>query len=134
MNSRKFETFDVMSLYWYFEESKNGKGKFRPAVITGFSSDGKAIISKITSKYENKSPFIKLRYYPIKNLAKAGLDRPSYIDIKSQRKIKTSKLKKRGSLDVEDIRGLANFKKSYANRVKKFQIMIQRERERRDRE
>lgn len=63
----------------------------------------------------------------------AGLSRASYIDIKSTRKIKLRSLKKRGSLAIEDIIDLAEFKRSYPQRKRELAMKIERIREDRER-
>lgn len=132
MTNNKYDTYDVMSLYWFYENDKQN-GKPRPGVIVGFSEDGQALVNKTTTKYKNKSSFIKLQYYPIKNMEAAGLSRASYIDIKSTRKIKLRSLKKRGSLAIEDIIDLAEFKRSYPQRKRELAMKIERIREDRER-
>jgi len=77
---------------------------------------------KITTKFKNKSPFIKLRYYKIQDLKSAGLNRESYIDIKDSRIIKLDNIVKRGSLSEKDIDDLIDFKQTYPERLRKFQL------------
>ena len=41
------------------------------------------LLDSITSQYKDKSDYIKLQYYPIRNCRQASLKKPSYIDIRS---------------------------------------------------
>ena len=54
--------------------------KIRPAVVVKFN-DEVIRTFRITSKYENKSDYIKSQYLEIIDWFKAGLRRPSWIDM-----------------------------------------------------
>ena len=127
MKNDHFQPFDVASIFWIYEEDIDSnkdkkRGKLRPGLITGFTPDGKAVFQRITTKFKNKSPFIKLRYYKIQDLKSAGLNRESYIDIKDSRIIKLDNIVKRGSLSEKDIDDLIDFKQTYPERLRKFQL------------
>lgn len=59
---------------------QSNKSKVRPALLIEVDA-GKAIVYKITSKYEKKSKKIKTFYYPIVDWKEAHLLKKSYIDI-----------------------------------------------------
>lgn len=56
-----------------------GGGKRRPIFIIS-DRNGVVRFYKITSKYQNKSPWIRKQYFPIEYWQAAGLNRQSYID------------------------------------------------------
>ncbi|MDV7757995.1 hypothetical protein [Liquorilactobacillus mali] len=71
-------TNDLISLYVSYVETNGGKP--RPVLIRKVSAQTVEAF-KITSKYQNKSAYIKQQYYPIKNWQAAGLRKPSWVDI-----------------------------------------------------
>lgn len=58
----------------------NNQVKYRPALVVSVLKN-EVVVFKITSKYLNKSKKIKHYYYPIKDWQRAGLNKPSYVDI-----------------------------------------------------
>lgn len=62
------------------EYSDKSGSKIRPAVVVKFN-DEVIRTFRITSKYENKSDYIKSQYLEIIDWFKAGLRRPSWIDM-----------------------------------------------------
>lgn len=64
------------------EVSWPGGAKRRPVLIIEEKS-GFVNVFKITSKYKNKSDYIKHFYFPIVEWEKSGLKKPSYIDTKT---------------------------------------------------
>jgi hypothetical protein len=75
-------------------KGRDGEGKRRPIIAITDQDSQTARIYSVTSKYENKSEYIKRRYYEIQDLDLAGLDRKSWIDV--------------GSLAVIDLEILSN--------------------------
>lgn len=59
-------------------DDKNER-KVRPALVVRVKN-GRVNVFKITSKYKNKSRWIKHFYYPIKKWQEASLTKPSYVD------------------------------------------------------
>lgn len=72
------KTNDLISLYVSYVETNGGKS--RPVLIRKVSAQTVEAY-KITSKYKNKSDYIKQQYYPIKEWQAAGLRKPSWVDI-----------------------------------------------------
>lgn len=62
------------------EYSDKSGSKIRPAVVVKFN-DEVIRTFRITSKYENKSDYIKSQYLEIIDWFKTGLKRPSWIDM-----------------------------------------------------
>ncbi|EHN58634.1 hypothetical protein [Oenococcus kitaharae] len=71
-------TNDLVSLYVSFVETNGGKS--RPVLIRRVSEQTVEAF-KITSKYQNKSAYIKQQYYPIQDWQSAGLKKPSWVDL-----------------------------------------------------
>ena len=74
----QMRTNDLVSLYVSFVETNGGKS--RPVLIRKVSEQTVEAF-KITSKYQNKSAYIKQQYYPIKDWQAAGLRKPSWVDL-----------------------------------------------------
>ena len=55
-------------------------GKRRPVLVFAKHDDGTSYVYPITTKYANKSVFIRQFYYRINDWISAGLDKPSFID------------------------------------------------------
>ena len=55
-------------------------GKFRPVLVYVIDADEVGIY-QITTQYESRSEHIRAKYFEIKDWAKAGLDRLSYVDV-----------------------------------------------------
>ena len=79
-------------------------------------------MDSITSQYQHKSDFIKQQYYPIQDWHQTGLKQPSYIDILSSRSYQMEEVLKHGQytgqLTLRDVQGLAEFIRSYKERIK----------------
>ncbi|OIH12220.1 hypothetical protein A7M79_01645 [Acinetobacter baumannii] len=100
------------------------EGKERYTVEIGKTNLTVVLLDSITSQYENKSDFIKLQYYPIRDWRQAGLKKSSYIDIRSTmsfdfREILSSG-KHVGKLSDTDVEELAKFIKNYKERLAAF--------------
>ena len=59
-------------------DDKNSN-KIRPALVVKVK-DQRVNVFKITSKFKNKSQFVKGFYYPIEEWKEAGLRKKSYVD------------------------------------------------------
>ncbi|HGF9505819.1 TPA: hypothetical protein ACJEU7_003055 [Acinetobacter baumannii] len=100
------------------------EGKERYTVEIGKTNLTVVLLDSITSQYENKSDFIKLQYYPIRDWRQAGLKKSSYIDIRSTmsfdfREVLSSG-KYVGKLSDTDVVELAKFIKNYKERLAAF--------------
>lgn len=82
------------------------------------------LLDSITSQYKDKSDFIKLQYYPIRDWVQAGLKKPSYIDIRSTMSINFREILKSGNftgrLNATDIDELAKFIQNFKERLKAY--------------
>lgn len=111
---------DIYRIFVAFEGTQQGKERY--TVEVGQVKLDLIVLDSITSKYVNKSDFIKKQYYPIKDWQQAGLQKPSYIDIKSSHTYKISEVIKYGKfigqLTLRDIQDLAEFIKTYKRRLK----------------
>ena len=112
----------IGDIYRIFVEygGKNG-GKVRYTVEVGQMQLGVIVLDSITSQYENKSEFIKQQYYPIKDWIEAGLQKPSYIDIKSSQTYNFAEILRAGQytgqLTMRDVHDLFAFIESYVSRI-----------------
>jgi hypothetical protein len=90
---------------------ENGLSKIRPILVLGKNPDGTLAGYKITSKFREKSNFIKNFYYHINDLKDAGLNLESYIDTFSIIDINLEQIQKGplGKLSQYDQAGLAKF-------------------------
>lgn len=98
---------------------QNIKGKkWRPVYILQFD-DEQMYVYKITTKYHNKSDFIKSKYFEIIDWLKAGLREPSWIDTINIIPINSGNAKIRiiGRLTVEDRMRLIAFLSSGAGEL-----------------
>ena len=104
----QMKTNDLISMYVSFVETKGGKA--RPVLIRKLSAQTIEAF-KITSKYQNKSTYIKQQYYPIKDWRSAGLNRPSWVDLGNLYSFPKAglKFKEIGHLSKLDQVGIANF-------------------------
>lgn len=71
-------TSDIAVAYVLFVDGSNGKR--RPIFILEDNNDTISFFN-ITSQYESKSAKVKQQYFQINDLAIAGLDKPSWIDV-----------------------------------------------------
>jgi hypothetical protein len=99
-------------------------GKERYTVEIGKTNLTVVLLDSITSQYENKSDFIKLQYYPIRDWKQAGLKKSSYIDIGSTMRLDFREVLKGakhiGQLSNTDISELAEFIRSYKERLQAY--------------
>lgn len=119
---------DIYKIFVAFDTLENApqiEGKERYTVEIGQVQLGVILMDSITSQYHSKSDFIKLQYYPIKDWLQAGLKKPSYIDIKSTRQFDMLEIMRHGhytgQLSSQDIQDLAEFIRSYKQRLQNFQ-------------
>ena len=100
------------------------KGKERYTVQIGRASLTILLFDGITSQYDQKSEYIKLQYYPIRDWREAGLKKMSYIDILSTVEVEFQQVWQlgvhTGSLTTRDIEELAAFIHSYKKRLSDF--------------
>jgi len=99
---------DVLITFIQFVNGTDGKK--RPVLVV--VEDEQAVgVYAITTKYSDKSKFIKKQYYPIKDWRQAGLKVKSYVDIGSKYTFKKRELSyyKIGHLSIRDIRDLEEF-------------------------
>lgn len=98
---------DIVSLYVGYVEGHGGKP--RPVLVVN-SNKKKLEIYRITTKYQTKSKYIKEQYYKIKEWEKAGLYKPSWVDVGELKRINPDGLdvKKIGTMTAGDRRGLRN--------------------------
>jgi hypothetical protein len=94
------------------------------AVVVAQNADFSMTLDTITSQYEKKSERIKLQYYVVEDWQKAGLKKPSYIDILSFENYSLKDLLAYsefvGKLTQKDQYGLADFIETYSERLKKY--------------
>lgn len=110
--------FDVSAGFWYYR-TKGGARKY----LLIYSVTPKGVKAfRITSHFAEKSKYIQQQYYEIKDYKKAGMVKPSWIDIRALRRfsLQNVELKKRGELSLDDQMGLINFIRSYPKRIKTF--------------
>lgn len=106
------------------EVSWLGGSKRRPVLIIE-DKNREVSVFKITSKYENKSKYIKHFYYPIVEWKKSGLNKPSYIDTKTLEYLNKKDLSfhRVGFLTSKDKQRLKEFIRELwlkNNRIKRF--------------
>jgi len=110
---------DIYRIFVAFGDTQQGKERY--TVEVGQVKLGLVVLDSITSKYTNKSEFIKKQYYPIKDWRQAGLQKPSYIDIKSSYTYEIHEVIKHGKftgqLTLRDVQDLAEFIKTYKQRL-----------------
>lgn len=99
-------------------------GKVRYTVEIGKENLTIVLLDSITSQYQDKSDYIKLQYYPIRNWRQAGLKKPSYIDIGSTMRFDFLDILKSGKhigqLNIIDVEELANFIQNYKERLQAY--------------
>ncbi|KRM83437.1 hypothetical protein FD21_GL000249 [Liquorilactobacillus vini DSM 20605] len=119
-------TNDLISLYVSFVETNGGKP--RPVLIRKVSEQTVEAF-KITSKYQNKSAYIKQQYYPIKDWQAAGLKKPSWVDLGNLYRFPKAGLKfnKIGHLSKLDQNKIADFAFDLKARRGKDQKIIQQQ-------
>ena len=81
----------INEIYTAFVSWQRG-GKRRPVLILNINKN-EVLVFKITTQYQNKSQYIKDKYYKIKDLSLAGL----------AKKIKFTKIGKLSSKDIFEL-------------------------------
>ena len=69
---------DIFDIYIAYVSWGSG-GKKRPVLILG-QLDDKITVFNITTKYEDKSEAVRIKYFKINDWKQAGLSQQSYID------------------------------------------------------
>lgn len=107
---------DVALAFVSFGKDKK-KGKVRPTLIIEETEERIKFYS-LTSKYESKSKRIQRQYFAIKDWQEAGLDMPSWVDIRSVADVKKVGLsfEKIGTLTYRDSVDLVRFIDKYYRR------------------
>lgn len=79
------------------------------------------LLDSITSQYKDKSDYIKLQYYPIRDWRQAGLQKSSYIDIRNTMSFDFREIlrsgKYIGQLSHTDVIELTKFIQNYKERL-----------------
>ncbi|WP_181356996.1 hypothetical protein [Lactiplantibacillus plantarum] len=120
-------TNDLISLYVSFVETNGGKS--RPVLIRKVSEQTVEAF-KITSKYQNKSAYIKQQYYLIKDWQAAGLKKTSWVNLGNLYRFNKAGLsfKEIGHLSKLDQTEIADFALNLKNkRRSKGQKIIQQQ-------
>lgn len=97
------------------------EGKERYTVEIGKVNLTVVLLDSITSQYKDKSDYIKLQYYPIRDWRQAGLQKSSYIDIRSTMSFDFREIlrsgKHIGQLSNADVIELTKFIQNYKERL-----------------
>ena len=115
---------DIVAVKVFFSLLNTGKSKRRPVLVIGHG-DGTLTFLALTSKFEEKSPMIKLQYYAVVDWRTAGLNKPTFIDVLSARKVRIELLDQVvpiGQLTNRDTNNLTAFIKSYQQRLSNFEL------------
>lgn len=109
-------TSDIGFAYVSFNGAP-GQGKSRPVFLLAVFEHEIEFFS-ISSKYEEKSDYIKAQYFEIKDWQEIGLDKPSWIDIGSRRRVLIEEVGFDfvGTLPVVAIQDLEQFIIDYNNK------------------
>ena len=111
---------DIYRIFVKFD-SDPLEGKERYTVEIGKINLTVVLLDSITSQYTDKSDYIKLQYYPIRDWIQAGLKKPSYIDIRSTMSFDFREILKSGKyigkLSTTDIDQLTTFIQNYKERL-----------------
>lgn len=103
-----YNHYDILIASIAFSDGTGSKR--RPALVIAYSDE---IIRtyRITSQYANKSPFIRSKYFEIRDWQEAGLVKPSWIDTVQLYDLDTSSIQVRliGQLSIEDQRRFEQF-------------------------
>lgn len=104
--------------------SDNLEGKERYIVEIGKVNLTVVLLDSITSQYKDKSDYIKLQYYPIRDWRQAGLQKSSYIDIRSTMSFDFREIlrsgKHIGQLSNTDVIELTKFIQNYKERLEAY--------------
>ena len=96
------------------------EGKERYTVEIGKVNLTVVLLDSMTSQYKEKSDYIKLQYYPIRDWRQAGLQKSSYIDIRSTMSFDFREIlrsgKYIGQLSHTDVIELTKFIQNYTER------------------
>lgn len=113
------KTNDILTVYVGYVEGSGGKK--RPVLVTKNFAD-RIEVFKITSKFANKSPYIKQQYYPIEDWEAAGLYKQSWVDLGSRLSIpkKGVTFKQIGRLTAHDQISIDKFQ-TQLNKIRNFQ-------------
>ena len=93
------------TLFWaYVSFSEIPGGKKRPVLVLR-KDKSNYIVFRLTSKYKNKSDYIKSKYIEVKDWKKSNLPKPSWIDTIQtyELPIATTKLEYIGNLTKSDL-------------------------------
>ena len=97
------------------------EGKERYTVEIGKVNLTVVLLDSMTSQYKEKSDYIKLQYYPIRDWRQANLKKSSYIDIRSTMSFDFREIlrsgKHIGKLSNTDVIELSNFIQNYKKRL-----------------
>ncbi|WOE33253.1 MULTISPECIES: hypothetical protein [unclassified Acinetobacter] len=112
---------DIYRIFVKFS-SDTLEGKERYTVEIGKVNLTVVLLDSITSQYKDKSDYIKLQYYPIRDWRQAGLQKSSYIDIRSTMSFDFCEIlrsgKYIGQLSHTDVIELTKFIQNYKERLK----------------
>ena len=104
----RIKEYEIIIAKIPFQERE--QGKWRPAFVLKFEDEVVKVL-KITTKFQNKSDYIKQFYFEIRDWLEAGLHEPSWIDTVRAIPIEIEGLKVRfvGYLSKEDEQRLLHF-------------------------
>ncbi|HFD1725296.1 TPA: hypothetical protein QFM54_001869 [Enterococcus faecium] len=109
---------DIISLYVAYVDGSGGKK--RPVLVRQ-TSGNKIDVFRITSKFSNKSFFIKQQYFKIDDWKQAGLNKASWVDLGSIKSFDLNKVSydSIGALSTQDVKRISEFSDSFIkNRAK----------------
>lgn len=115
---------DIVAVKVFFSLLNTGKSKRRPVLVIGHR-DGTLTFLALTLKFEKKSPMIKLQYYALVDWKTVGLNKPTFVDVLSARKVRIELLDQVvpiGQLTNRDTNNLTAFIKSYQQRLSNFEL------------
>lgn len=98
------------TLFWaYVKFSEIPGGKKRPVLVLRKDSKN-YIVFRLTSKFENKSEYIKSKYVQVKDWKTSNLTKPSWVDTVRTYKlpIATTELEYIGNLTNNDLMAISN--------------------------
>lgn len=97
------------------------EGKERYTVEIGKVNLTVVLLDSMTSQYKEKSDYIKLQYYPIRDWRQTGLQKSSYIDIRSTMSFDFREILRSGKyidqLSHTDVIELTKFIQNYKERL-----------------
>lgn len=116
---------DIVAVKVFFSFLNEGKSKRRPVLVIGHE-DGTLTFLALTSKFEEKSPMIKLQYYALVDWKTVGLNKSTFVDVLSARKVRIELLDQIvpiGQLTNRDKENLVAFIKTYQMRLSNFELV-----------